>query len=120
MATAYDNWKLDNGIDEAEEARDEAIGEMADDLISEWSRDAGRVDDALEAAIDGGFLPDIRAELAIFFATIESANGNDHMGMSAAAIALWRAMTPHVEAALKDTAEAEAASKYDEDAREFA
>ena len=118
MATAYDAWKLDNGIDDAEEARDEWIAERANELMSEWARDMRRVDDALEIAMDDGNLPDIRAAIAIFHSVVEAKSGNDTHGLAAAAVELWRSLTPHVDAGMKDAAETEATDEYDRDATE--
>lgn len=46
--SAYDHWKLDNGVDEAAEARAERLDEMVDALLDERMADPARVASELD------------------------------------------------------------------------
>lgn len=46
--TPYDRWKLDNGIDEADEARAEPLDEMVESLLDERMADPARVASELD------------------------------------------------------------------------
>ena len=125
MATAYDAWKLDNGIDEAEEARDEWIAERAAELVSQRITQ----DEPVEAAITYMQSQDedgwIAAALRRFFIDVEATDDNSLI--ATAACNLWRDLRPGIAADLLSDAQTAAEKEYDDshaedgsDAREAA
>lgn len=111
MATAYDNWKLDNGIDDADEARDEWIAERAAEMVSQRIKQ----DEPVEAAITYMQSQDedgwIAAALRRFFIDVEATD--DDSLIATAACNLWRDLRPHIAADLLSDAQTDAAKEYD-------
>ena len=93
---AYDNAYP---YDDAEEARQEAIDERADELVAERMSDDKRVQDAIADALgndyDGVFASDLRR----FFIAFDEAQTDDRM--ADAGNALFRVLRSHVDSAIR-------------------
>lgn len=111
MSIERDRYGLDNGIDDAEEARDEAIAERAAELVSQRIKQ----DEPVEAAITYMQSQDedgwISAALRRFFVAVESTDA-DHL-IAYAAVDLWRDLRPGIAADLLSDAQTDAAKEYD-------
>lgn len=115
MPTGHDHWLEPSAADEAaemrEEARGEWIAERAEQLTAERLKDPDRVKDAL--SYGAGELMEF--SLASFFIAFDAAQTD--ADMAHAAMALFRTMTPNVEARIYEDAKEDATREFDADAR---
>lgn len=111
MATAYDTYKLDNGIDDADEARDEWIAERTEELVGQRITQ----DEPVEAAITYMQSQDedgwIAAALRRFFIDVEATDDNSLI--ATAACNLWRDLRPGIEHDIRGDAYSDAEKEYD-------
>ena len=116
MPTAYDAWKLDNGIDAAEEAREEARDEyietnapaLAKKLLGRDSFAEGVLND-----LSNYVLATFATDLGMFFERYH--NAETVAGEAEAGHALYRSLKPYIFAAAMDQAKQEAGDAFDKE-----
>lgn len=113
MSTSYDTWLEGNcGIDDAEEARGEAIEARAAELAAGL---IGSEDFAWGALVDLGddAKNSILQDVGKFFERVNNLPGGHEGAIAAEAIRLWRELHPTIEAAAKAQATEEATTELD-------
>lgn len=85
--------------DDAEEARQEAIGERADELVAERMADDKRVQDAIADALGDDYDDRFASLLRRFFIAFDAAQTDDRM--ADAGNSLFSELRPHIESAIR-------------------
>ena len=111
LSAAARQYESESAYDEAEEAREEWIGEHAELIAADLMKDEDFVMEALSDVSEGG-QEHLLQELGRFFARFESAP-DDPSRLASIAVAFYREVKNYVEPAAKERAEEEAAAKYD-------
>lgn len=112
LSAAARQYESESAYDEAAEARDEAIDDLAETIAADLLGNEDFVREALADEQPGG-QEAILQDVGRFFARFQNTPGGDAAALATVAVALWRDLTPYVEAAAKDRAHDEATKQID-------